>query len=327
MGYNMSKITIFVQNFHPQDEAVSKEAAMLSREFKTKIFNFRTKNIFTITYDLLKLLLLNSKNNHIYTSLGDTIFLRFIRNKENTILTAATYSDRRKIEKNLIYLKKIKFIIVETKTQKDTLIELGLDEKKIKVIYPGIKVKKEIPIKQKNKNFKILFASSPPKKSLFESRGVNLILNLACEMPKIEFILLWRRIGYKKLKREINKRRITNVVVINKTIKNIDEEINAVDIVIAPFISTTNKPVPNSIIEGMANGKPCIISNKVEIKYLIEKEKCGLVVEPNKEEMKKAIIFMKQNYEYFQKKCDYVFKKYFSEDKFKKEYKKIYQNL
>ena len=141
--------------------------------------------------------------------------------------------------------------------------------------------------------------------------------------------MLWRKKGYKTLKKEIEKRKLTNVEVINKIVKDPKEIYSRASCTIIPFTnrSTSNKLIPLSALESLASGKPILISTKVGIKDIIFNEKSGIVFTPTKDELIKAIKEIKDKYELYQKNARLTAEKHFSKETFIKEYKKIYDEI
>jgi len=346
MVNNMSKeITIYSQNFKPDNEAVSKEINVILEningknvlklwniDFNKIKFKFTPKKIsyyFLGHILLLPKLIFNSRKgfNHIYTSLGDTLFLPFI-SKYNTILTSGANCifDKQKIMRRKKYLDKIKLIIIETELEKNKLEEWGFNKNKIKLIRQGVNLK-HFKYK-KEKEFKVLFATSPPKKNKFEERGIYLLLDVVQEMKNTKFVFVWRNKHYKKLMFEVKKRNIKNLEIINQqtNMKKIYENISCT---IVPFTKFDNhhKLIPLTLIESLASGKPIISTNKTDMVNIVNKEKIGLITNPDKLSLINAINNLKENYEQYQKNCERTAKKYFDEKIFLKKYKKIYQEM
>ncbi len=344
------KIIYWVQGYRPKNEAVSKEIKTLYEYFrKQKEFSRVTihdlsirpfKFLFNKNYvsyynkyipiGLIIIPILSKRYDisHIYTSLGDLPYLTLLE-KKPIILTAALSASFNKIKKRKNYYKKIDKIVVESYKDKDYLISIGVDPNKIVRIFPGIELSKFSYKKTKNNKFTILFASSPPKLNMFKSTGTNLLLGVAKELEnQVDFIFLWRKIGYKKLISKIKKLKIKNVKIINKTIKDMNKIYAMADATIAtPLIYHEFKPIPNTIIESMASGKPVLVSNITGIKDLIIKEKCGITFDPNKNDIIKSISKLKKDYDKYQKNCLKTANKHFSKDLFVREYEKIYKDV
>jgi len=333
----MPKITYFVETHEPEIEAISKEVELLSKNFQSTIydavsnkFNF-SKNFIAFNYKrfpfgLLSLPFIEKKTDlsHIYTSLGNYFYLRLLR-KKPIVLTAAGASSKEKIKKCLPFYKNLNKIIVESEKDKKMLLSLGVDNKKIFLIYPGINLKK-FKYKQAKGKFKILFASSPMQEIHFKSRGIYLLIEAAKELPDIEFILLWRGKYLNKIKSFVSG--IDNIKIINKKIRDISKIYEQAHATILPFTSYLNtKPCPHSAIESLASGKPVLVTDVSGIVGLVRKEKCGIITKTTKKGIIEGIIKLRKSYKAFQKNCFKVAKRYFDEQRFVRNYKKIYNEL
>ncbi len=314
-----------MQNYQPKYEAISKEIELLQKNFSSEIFEMNFRN--PLSYcKLLKLPFLPRGISHIYTSLGDRPYLSLIK-KPPIILTGSASATKEKIRARVKLYKKLERVVVESERQREILLSLGVDDDKVKIILPGINLENFSYTKEQE--FRILFASSPPKIEKFESRGVNLMLDYLEGNKNPNFLFLWRKTGYDLLKKEIGSRKVEKQVdVINELIADMNEIFGKVSCTIAPFLyHDDHKPVPRSILESLAAGKPVLVSNKVSVSSLVKKEACGVVFEPTLEGLKKAIDELQRNYESYQKNSRKTAEKYFSAERFVEGYKKIYEEV
>ncbi len=346
-------ITYYVQRYRPKFEAISKEVQLLANHFssrdsnkneeKVKIHDLHLDGLFRFKYSskycsfhffyypllfgYTKALSKISKINHIYTSLGDLPYLRVL-DLNNTILTGAASCNTGKIKKRLPSLKKLDKIIVESELQRKQLMTLGVSKNKIELIYPPVDLRKFNYIPAKGK-FKILFASCPTRVKDFERRGIYLLLETAKLLPEVDFILAWRKQAYPEIKRLLKKMKVNNIILQNNIISDFNREYALVHSTIIPYTKRDNylKLIPNSALESLAAGKPVLISSKVELANIIQREKCGIIFEPSPDCLVKAIRELKKNYSFQQKKCRKVAQKYFSQEIFLKKYEKIYSEL
>ncbi len=321
------KVTFFVQNYEPHQEAISKEIQILHKNFNSEIFNINTSNPASLA-KVARMPFVKSDIYHIYTSIADRLFLPLLR-KRPIVLTGSAASKKEKIGKQIGLYKKVDRIVVESERQMKSLVELGIEKKKIRIIYPGIDLSAFSYSKPPgNKAFTILFASSPPSLGQMSSRGVDLMLECAEMMPEIRLVLLWRSSGYKELVKKIKSRELKNVFVKNRIVSDMSSEYSSADCTIAPFMNfDEDKPVPRSIIESMACGRPVLVSSRVNIAGLISKEKCGVVFEPSVAGVNRALGKIIKNYASYQKNCRKTAEKCFSAERFVLNYKKLYEEL
>jgi len=338
------KIIYFMRIYQPLSEAISKEVEFLHSHFKnsfiysmtsfynvSSLLNFHLKrNKLVFCYLFLPLRLSSRllekrfEISHVFGNLNDNYYLKKLR-KPPIIVTAVTIEKVFKAED----IKKVDIIITESKKQKEILVEEGVKENKIRLIYPPVDLNKFQYVPVKSNNFKILFASSPMRESYFERRGINLLLDVGKELPEdIEFNLLWRGKTGKIMKKMIMENNLRNFEVIDTIILNLNKIYAQNHVTIAPFTThSENKSCPNSIIESLAAGKPVLVSEKVGISDIIKRNRCGIVFKPTKEELIKAIEKIQRYYKGYQKNCRKCAEKYFSQERFIKEYEKVYDEF
>jgi len=159
-------------------------------------------------------------------------------------------------------------------------------------------------------------------------RGVDLMLNIAQKNRSINFTFLWRKTGYNNLIKKINERNLKNVEVINRIVTDINEVYGRSSCTMAPFLDfESHKPAPMAIIESLATGKPVLVSNKVSIANIVDNERCGVVFEPSIDNAVDAISKLKKKYSTYQKNSRRIAEEYFSEERFVKDYRRLYDEL
>jgi glycosyltransferase involved in cell wall biosynthesis len=325
MDDNMSKkINFFVQQYNPKYEAISKEVALLHKRFKSRIYNpisdwnFNSKYLaFKYKYfpfGLLALPFYNKGISHIYTSLDNYFFLKLL-NKRPLILTGAGAYSLKKLKTLIKYYKKLDFIVVETKIDRKNLLNLGIKENKVKLIYPSYEI-----TENKNKfSGKFIFASSPLDKSHFKAKGVDLIFDAAKEV-NYNFLMFWRTKNHPKIN-------LKNVHFLPQ-VPGPEDIFTKGDVTL--YLNRGNKgskPCPNSIVESICFGRPVIISKACKIADVVKSEKVGIVIEPTSEALVIAMKKMEKNYSTYQKNCYKTAQKHFSNEKFLNSYKEIYSTL
>lgn len=298
--------------------------------------------------------------NHIYyPALIDKPYFRFLKKPIVYSVVAPQNESRiRNYElKNRISIlfKKIDRIIVSDRRDVELLKKFGIEN--ARAILPGIDLSRFTASQVKSTNRKtipltLLMASPPWRKHQFEDKGINLLLkfleeNLQAQSSQTHFAtpnqihitFLWRGRLYNKMKRLIKKagsksswpnqlRNINQMVKVISRIIDPNEELAKVHGTIAVFPNaSTAKAYPHSLIESLAAGKPVIISKNIYMADLIEKENCGVVVEPNLRSLKKGMDKFIQNYDEYQSNCRRTAEKYFSREKFLEEYKEVYESV
>ena len=336
--HSMKKITYFVQRFRPKIEATSKEVHALWRNFqerssihdlhldsKTKFKYFKGNMSYHFIYYPFTCLFVRffsmNRIKHVYTSLVDFPYLCLL-SKKNMVLTSTNFFTSESINKRLKHLKKLKKIIVEAEIQKKELIKSGIEEEKIELIYPPVNLDK-FGYKPASGSFKILNASCPTKLNYLSRRGIIISINSIAKTDDVTLHLLWRDDNFVEVQKLIETDKVT---IRKEIIKDMNEEYSKYHAVIIPYLDFDEnlKLIPNSAVESLAAGKPVLVSSKTGIASIIEQERCGVVFEPNEEDLVRAIEKLKENYDDYQKNCRRTTEKYFSEKKFIQAYRKIY---
>lgn len=341
----LPKIIIWTRDFAPDREATSKEILVLRNALKMVfICNLSSSaelryskgilSFYSKFYPLRIIIPLIERKfdiSHIFISTPEH-FYTSVLTKKPVILTycgCLTYPIR-DLNRFVQGLKKSDHIVVESVKDFSILRKLGFAANKLSVIYPGIDLSQFKLSRVSDETFKILFASAPLSNidAVFYSRGVKLMLDSMERLNQVRFVFLWRKGCSKLLYTLTNKLKIngSRLTIVNEIVPRINPYISNVHAVIAPFISNWGtKACPNSIIEGLASGKPVLVSTKVGISDLIKKEQCGVVFEPTIDGLACAIEDLKSNYRIYQSNSRRVAEEYFSIDLFVKNYQTIYE--
>lgn len=339
----MKTVLYLTQRFRPTFEATSKEVALLATHFGGKIHDLHldgysnmkfASGLFSyhFLYYILGLfpLYLFSKKKiiHIYTSLCDRPYLPFF-NSKMTVLTSANFFAKERIKKKIQSLSKINTIIVQSELQKKELVDAGLQERKIKVIYPPVNLQQFSYHKATAKNFTILNASCPAKVKYLRKRGIYLLLGADTFLQDTKITFLWRGGEYHLFKDKIKDKIFNNINIQNKIHTDMNFQYAQAHCTIIPYLQLDEflKTMPTSAIESLAAGKPVLVSSQTGIADIIHKEKCGVLFEPTQDGLLKAIAEIKKNYTLYQKNCRKTAEKYFSQDNFLKKHQEMYNSI
>jgi len=333
------KIIYWTGVYSPEKEAVSKEVHLLHTNFSSSIvygissydwlrFSLKQRYIvhfyrpYRLVPRLIPLISSRFDLSHIYHSLHNHYFLDNL-SKKPIILTAATGGA---ILEPARY-EKIDRIVLESAYDLERVRHAGIPEEKLSLIYPGLDLS-DFSYQEPDQDFTILFASSPFSSEYFGARGIDLLIAAAAACQDVRFLLLWRRWSGTVQTITPMVQGKTNIILNTNIIRNMGTFLNGVHAVIAPFTSPMlTKPCPNSIIEGLAAGKPALVSDKVSIAHLIEQEQCGIVFPPEKGALVAAIHELKKNYRTYQQHARHCAERYFSKDIFLAQYESLYNDL
>ena len=339
----MKQLLYLTQRFRPGIEATSKEVDLLVKNFEGQIHDLHLDGYAKIkfssrlwSYHFLHYILgifplyLFTRNKiiHLYTSLCDRPYLPFFSNR-NMVLTSANFFSKERIQKKRKYLDKVGKIIIQSERQKKELLDAGIDEKKVHLIYPPVNLQQFSFHKATNKDFTILNASCPTRARFLNKRGIYLLLAADPFLRDTKIKFLWRSGEYPLFKKKIKARDFNNMLFENKIHTDMNFQYAQVHCTIISYLKLDGylKLIPTSAIESLAAGKPVLVSSQTGIAEVVTKEKCGVVFEPTKESLLKAIDEIKNNYSAYQKNCRKTAEKYFSQEIFLKKHEEIYNSI
>jgi len=261
----------------------------------------------------------HKQNIHIIHALGwatyaEGIFAAKFLRKLKFIFSfrGKTIEDTFKIPKRRIYAQKLfaylcdVIITPSENLKKEYAHMIGINEKKIKVIYNGIDIdkfnfhksdvrnskRKEFGLKMEDivigsvarfdpvKNLTaLIFAFSKVKKNISDKCKL-LLIGDGPEMPKI--------------KKMIKNLDLTKDVILPGMRKDIPECLNTMDIYAQP---SRSEGVPNSILEAMASGLPVIATNVGGVPEIVLHDKTGILIDwHNQTALIKAIEYLIKNH-------------------------------
>ena len=210
------------------------------------------------------------------------------------------------INKSLInYLNKIKFINLITVEDEDSFIYISKNLKnkniKVKLLYPSpLWVPKPTTTIDNNH---LLFASwnGGSKQDLID-RGIYDLLFLV-KQTKSTCSIVIRDNETDFLKKLIKKHKLDRFIkIVNPTnYKSLKEEFEKANYVVLIPRKAIMKYVPNSLIDGLSLGKPCIISKKLRFCNTVIKNKIGLFF--SYKEIKSFKLLSLENYKIMSFQC------------------------
>ncbi len=286
----------------PDIEAVSKEVFMLARHFSAS-WMFGVNPHYTFRWStpqryvgfhpaadpLLRVLIPMVERwadiNHIYGEPCPWIFHKTLKRRP-IVLTIAS----EKGEGNIEFFDRCRAIVVQTETYRRRLLDWGIDEKKVELVYPGVDLSRFTPVNRPQGIQgppTLLFATAPRSVEEMEKRGVNLLLRAAQDSPDVRYRLLFRpwRTGYTSLeptRQCIETHALVNVQLTNSAVSNMPEVFRQSHFLVIPYTTPDGgKECPNSLVEGLVCGLPALISSAAPFAYFVEQHKCGVLFDPN----------------------------------------------
>jgi len=268
-----------------------------------------------------------------------SVLAKILFNKKARIVHTLRSYPRSKIGKKYTKLLNfIDYITVSTKTYANILSNSGCKKDKIKIIRSPIDTskfqpkdkylsKKKVKIKQ---NFILYYGSS------FENKGPRMLIEIMAKLleknKKWLLVMVLRHKTPKEYKILAKSKNIEkNVIFIGSPVKNIEDYVNAADIIVLPYkdmISTEGNP--SCLIEAITCKTPVVTTNLPELREIVNPEKDVLMAKPNNtKSLIKKINNLINNKKLQKKLSENAYKKSkdFDIEKITGQYLKIYTKL
>jgi glycosyltransferase involved in cell wall biosynthesis len=331
--------------FSPRNEGVSKEVALLRKkvdgfvcastnsrwsnswlEFDNKQFVFDARLIPLMFAPSVFESIKNTSVNHVFVSYASwRQALLFSLFRKPIVLTVTSCFERVK----KLPLENVNMIVLESLKDFDLFAErVGVS--KVRVVMPCVDLKRFKPSREREFNGKrpieVLFASSCVNKTDFKNKGVLALLDAVKIVDGVNVVFAWRGSHKNLLLKEIKKRGLVERVEVTDFIVNAPKLFNGCDVVFAVFSSKVGKSVPNSALEGLACGKPVLVSKESGLSELVD-GKCGASVVLNPTKIVAALKKIKRGYRVYSINARKLAVKSFSEERFVKNYKAVYAEV
>jgi len=170
--------------------------------------------------------------------------------------------------------------VAESRDLAASLKSAGVHEDRIDVIYPAVDLTHYSPQPlPSHERFRILFASTPSDPADIDPRGLGLLIELARARPDIEIVALWRQWGNIAEARRIIEERMPppTFVVEQRDAVDMASVYRDVHATVCCFAAGHGKSAPNSVIEGLAAGRPALLSDTCGIAELVQERGAGAV--------------------------------------------------
>lgn len=171
---------------------------------------------------------------------------------------------------NLNVLKLCDEVIVQSQRSYDKL-KTEIPENRLTLIYPGVDLSK---FKPANKKYDLIIPSVPYDPKEFDSRGINIILDIIRD-EKLSAVIIFRS---KDSYNEVRQRGLKRVKLINRALS--DNELSEImgKCRVMPLFYNDSPEVPLSAVEGLASGCAIVCSDKIGVSELITKNNVGAIV-------------------------------------------------
>ncbi len=335
------RIAYWTSSFEPHLEAIASEVALLRRQFPSSVawglshrrwallsrrrgfclhprlhllFRLATR-LFESAFDL----------HHVFGSLGDWFYLNRPRRRP-TVLTVAAHCSP--VERQL--LERVDRFVVEHPGGADDLERLGIDRRRVRLIFPPVDLERFSPAPPPPGPFTVLFASSPEEPSWLEARGVPQLLDAAALRPVMRFRLLWRPWGHSEghVRRWIVEKGLRNVELVVGRCDDMAGQYHAAHVCAAPFTNPERaKPAPNSVVESLACGRPVVVTEQVGLADLVREGKAGAVCAATGEAIAEQLDRLQAVWEAHSTAARRMAEDWFGVERFLDGYRRLYDEL
>jgi glycosyltransferase involved in cell wall biosynthesis len=322
-------------------EAVAAEVAVLRREFPSSVswglhphrwvllsprrgycLNPRLNLLFRFATRVLEPAF---QLNHVFGSLADWFYLQGVRCRP-TVLTMAAFGPP--VPKPL--LDRVERFVVEYPAGRDYLEKVGIDRDRIRLIFPPVDLRKFTPTPAPPGPFTVLFASSPDQESWLPARGVPQLLDAAAARPHMRFRLLWRPWGdsLDRVRRWVAERGLRNVELRVGCWSDMAGHYRGAHATVAPFTDPERcKPVPNSLIESLACGRPVLLTERTGLAAVVREAGAGLVCPPTGEGLAEHLDRLRAEWRRYARNARRLAERRFGTEKFVAGYRRLYAEV
>jgi len=286
------RVTYWTGIWEPHREGISKEVAWLRRELSpgSPVVSFTPQSSALLAGE--RVLRLNvarwiplratalalertGRVTHVFGGVGTGHFL-YVLGRRPTVLTVVVGGPPLATE---AYARVDRFV-AESRELQRALIGAGIAPERIDVIYPAndLSTLADIPAPD-TERFTVVFASTPADVADIDARGLGLLIELARARPDIDVYVQWRQWGaVAEARRVLESRQPPANFIVDH-----HEAVSAADIyrrahaTVCAFEAGTGKSAPNSVIEGLAAGRPALVTDTCGIADLVQEWEAGVV--------------------------------------------------
>lgn len=221
----------------------------------------------------------------------------------------------------------VSVFVAESEPLAEQLITAGIEKDRMRLIYPGVDLQRFTPAPfPPLKRFRLLFASTPSDPSEFEARGIPLLVALARLRPEIDVVIAWRQWGHQRRIRAalaaLNPP--SNVLAQWGDIDDMPGMYNGVHATIVCPAEGHGKSCPNSVVEGLACGRPALLTGTSDIAALVRRHSAGEVVDRSAEALAAGVERLQANLFQDADCAVGLVRELFTLDRFNQEYGDLY---
>jgi glycosyltransferase involved in cell wall biosynthesis len=227
-------------------------------------------------------------------------------------------------------LARVDRFVVEFPAGRGQLERQGIDRQRIRLIFPPVNLQQFVPAPAPEEPFTVLFASSPDVASWLEARGIPQMLDAAALRPQLRFRLIWRRWGdsLPRVQQWLAQRQLPNVEVVVGRFPNMARQYQAAHATVALFTDMDKcKPMPNSLLESLACGRPVVTTAEVGLADMVRDEQAGKICAPTGEALAESLDALQADWQAASRRARQLAERWFAEANFLHHYQQLYQEL
>jgi glycosyltransferase involved in cell wall biosynthesis len=223
----------------------------------------------------------------------------------------------------------VKLFAAESEPIAATLIEAGVPRDDVELVYPGIDLAHFVPSPPPDGPFTLQFASTPSAPAEMERRGIPLMMEVARRAPDLRIVLRWRQWGDVTGARAALAalRPPPNVRIDFRDAIDMRSALAEAHATITLFADRFGKSCPNSVIEGLACGRPAIVSTGCGIADLITRSGAGRGSRRSADDVLQAIEDVRRDYDTFARGARALAESCFDLNRFFAAYESIYDRV
>lgn len=266
--------------------------------------------------------------HHIFTN-GFYPYPIFLFLKKPIILSTGISLLKEKPIRFRKLFRNVQRFVVPTLQDQQIMRDWGYDN--VTVVTPGIDLSHLSfhSCRKLQSKFTLLMGSAPWNLTQFDTKGVDLLLQVVQELPWLEVVFLWRGLFLEEIKKRVANAGVRDRVTILSERVEIDKVLAEVHgAIILAKDTQIIKGYPHSLIEAMAAGKPVIVSECLAISDFVKKNRCGEVIASvENQDLMTTITSLRENYSMY---CHFTREapiRVFSSLRMIEELKMLYQSM
>jgi glycosyltransferase involved in cell wall biosynthesis len=223
-------------------------------------------------------------------------------------------------------------LVVETDASVAEWEQAGIPRERIDVVHAGVDLDwftPQPPPTPPANGFRLLFASTPSDPGEITARGLPLLIALARQRPDIRIVVPWRAWGETASAKRIldGLRPPANFLVTVGDAVDMRAQFADVHATVAAFAPGTGKSCPNFVIEGLATGRPCIMTPEGGLSRLLDRSGAGVVAERDVTALAAAVDRLRGTWQDYSRRAREMAEREFDLRQFQVAYERIYRDL